>query len=917
MKLLATKFAVPPLLPGHVKRHRLAARLDEGLSRRLILVSAPAGYGKTSLVCEWLSNLQGVRVGWLSLDRNDNDPARFIRYLISGIEKTVPGTGKEALELVVPALPGRGPARSFESILNLLVNELAQTADPIVFVLEDYHFIQSEAVHSCLTYLLDHLPANFHLVITTRAEPPLPVSRLRGRGLLVEVRTKDLRFSEAEAAELLNHSMQLGLTPEQVALLTGRTEGWAAGLQMSGLLLAGRDDLDSSIEDITGSTRYIMDYLVEEVLQQQPEHIQHFLLHTSFLDRLNEDLCDAILTDQLPETPAPGAEASPSASILDYLERANSFIVPLDHQRDWYRYHRLFSDILRKRLMAAFPQAGPLLHLRASRWFEQHGYAAEAVEHRLAARDFDGAADLIETLAEPTMKGSETALFLSWVEGLPYSHVQARPILYVYQALSMLFLNHGLEAVEAHLEMAKAASPEGGLVSETAALQSLLEVLKGNFSESIRLSQLALGSLKDDRLLLKSLAADNLGICYVLTGDLPAASQAFEDAVSIAQSSQNKMMAAAALSNLAGLQVVQGHLRSAWAHYQKILEITSDRSGRRLPVAGKALFGLGELAREMNDLPAANRYLSESIELLSRFVEIGGVISYLSLARVRQAQGDRDSAQELLHKAQQMAQGSRSIQMDDRLVETAQARIWIQQGEIGQVLTWVKKHRLDENPLAELQAKAGSPGYDLIEPEYLTLTRLYLAQDQPDKALEILQTLLTIDESKGRGRRMIEVLSLQAVALQALGDVEQGLMVLQRALVSAKPEGYVRTFIDEGKPMARLLGLCLQRGIELDYAGQLLAALLEPKAGGQEESARKAHRKRGPQPGAGLIEPLSDRELEVLNLIAQGLSNAEIASRLVISLSTVKGHTANIFSKLAVNSRTQAAARGRELDLLD
>ena len=918
--LLATKFYIPPPPAGQVQRPRLMARLNECLTRKLALVCAPAGYGKTTLVSEWVSQLQNARVGWLSLDEADSDLARFLRYLIAVIGKVEPGAGESALALVYSPRFGSPKAQPLEALLNTLVNDLVLILDPIVLVLEDYHVVHAEPIHQSIAYLLDHLPPHVHFVITSRAEPPLPLSRLRGRGQLVELRTKDLRFSDDEAVEFFNRSLQFGLGLEKVAVLTGRTEGWIAGLQMAAVLMLNRDDVDAFIHDFTGSARFIMDYLVEEVLQQQPDQIQQFLLSTSILDKLCGELCDEILIEE--SQPGMqlgrGSSASPSASTLSYLERANLFLVPLDDRQEWYRYHRLFADLLRKRLGLASPELIPALHQRASQWFERNGYIPEAITHRLAAGDFDRAAYLVEQAAEPTLNRSETSLFLTWVEQLPDASIRARPSLCVFHALALMLSNQKLEAIQIRLEQAQAAAPDEALAGEIAALRALLTMLSGDIPKSIQLSRLALELLTEDRQLFQCLAADNLGMCYVLSGDLSSASQAFEQVLRIAQRSGNKMMAVAALSNLTGLQVVQGRLRQAWAGYQEMLELATHRSGRRLPVAGKVLFGLGELAREMNDLEAASRYLTEANELLKQFVEVGVVIACLSLARVRQAQGDWEGAWDLLHQAQQLAAESRSVQMDDRLVEVAQAHFWIRQGRYEQARSWAKERRLNENTLAVISAGAGSPGFDMVEPEYLILARLYLAQGEAEQALEVLAALLAIDERKGRGRRMIEVLALQAVALEAQGEVDHALNVLQRALAIAGPEGYVRTFIDEGAPMKRLLHQAVQRGIEPEYAGRLLAALLEQEnvAGYPERFHPSLPQTPIWKPAVGLIEPLSGRELEVLQLIAQGLSNSEVAARLVISLSTVKGHTANIYSKLAVNNRTQAVARARELGLL-
>jgi LuxR family transcriptional regulator, maltose regulon positive regulatory protein len=921
--LLATKFYFPPPRSEQVRRPRLLARLDESLTCKLALVSAPAGYGKTTLVVEWISQIPQASFGWLSLDEGDNDPARFLNYLIAAIQKARPDAGERALAMLHSPRTASTKSLPVETLLNTLVNDLVQISDPIVLVLEDYHVIQTGSIHQYMSYLLDHLPPNVHFVLISRAEPPLPLARLRARGQLVEIRTNDMRFTSDEATEFLNRSMKLNLDNAKVALLSKRTEGWIAGLQLAAMSMSHRDDLDAFINDFAGSNRYIMDYLVEEVLQGQPDHIQKFLLYTCPLNRLCAKLCDEIMAEAFDfmEHTSPELTRLESASILSSLERANLFIIPLDDRQEWYRYHRLFADLLRKRLGLANPELTPRIHQRASRWFEQTGNLPESIEHSFSAGDFDRAASLIEQAGEPILRRSETSILLTWINKIPKPMILTRPTLGIYHALALIISSQKYDQVEAQLDQIQEAAPDGELDGEIATLRGLLTMLQGNLKDSIMLSRQALECLPEERLLFKSLAADNLGMCYVLSGDTASAGLAFEEAARLAQRSENIMMAAGALSNLAGLQYLQGHLRDAWANYQKILELSTNTGGQRLPVAGKALTGLGELAREWNDLETAANYLSEAVELLSQFVEIGLVICYLSLARVRQAQGDWDKAWALLSKAQELALASRSIPIDDRLVEITQALFWIRQGNYEQARSWAQKRKLDDNVLVELSSSAGSLGFEMLEPEYLTLARLLIAEGQSEKALSILLPIQAIDEQKGRGRRLVEGLCLQAIALQTKGDMDAALSVLQRALALAKPEGFVRSFIDEGAPILRLLSQAIQRGIEPEYAARLLEAMQSRQSPPQvliKSSAALAYSSLPPlgKTGTGLIEPLSERELEVLQLVALGLSNAEIGLRLVISLSTVKGHTANIYSKLGVNSRTQAVARARQMGVL-
>ncbi|MBL7065917.1 MAG: tetratricopeptide repeat protein [Anaerolineae bacterium] len=938
--LLKTKLYIPPVRPEVVPRPRLIERLNARLlhKRNLTLISAPAGFGKTTLLSEWVSHLEtrflgknlvsGPRppVAWVSLDEGDNDPIRFWAYFVAAL-RTLALSQVEGIEAHI----GEGVLSAFqapqlppiEAVLTTLINEIAAVPQGdheghlYVLILDDYHLITAQPIHDALTFLLNHLPGNMHLVIATRADPPLPLARLRGRGQLTELRLTDLRFTPDEAAAFLNQVMGLGLAADDVAALASRTEGWIAGLQMAAVSMQGQDDVTGFIQAFTGSDRYILDYLVEEVLQRQPDSVQTFLLQTAILDRLTGPLCDAVLrisesaNQRLVDSPTRFLADSLTRSfadsqvMLEYLERNNLFVVPLDNERRWYRYHRLFADLLRQRLQQTQPDLVPTLHRRASEWFEQNGLMAQAIEHTLSAENLGRAGGLIEQAAEATLMRSEIATLLRWVDALPDELVRDRPQLCVYHAWALLFGGHPLDAVEARL---RDVEDDAGLSpGKAAALRALVALFQSQIPRAAELSRRALEQLPEDDVFLRGFATLLLGISHMVDGDMVAARQSLEEIARRSQEAGNVMLAVMVMCSLAELHKRQGQLDKAAAMYQQALELAVDGQGRRLPIAGEALMGLGELEREWNDLEAAVRYLTAGIEFTGKWGEIGAIDGYISLAHVRQAQGDADSAQELLRKAWQLALQFDATEMDDDLVAAHQARLWVAQGNLEAARRWAEERELTvDASLAELEERVSSVSFRSHRrrtAEYLTLVRVLIAQKRCDEALALLEPLLAIAERWGLNERVIKVQILKALACHAQGDIAQALAALERALSLAEPAGYVRVFVDEGEPMARLLYRAAARGIAPEYAGRLLAAFpaLEPAA---------------QEPQADMVEPLSERELEVLRLIAEGLSNQEIARRLFLSLSTVKWHTSNIYGKLGVKNRTQSVAKARSLDIL-
>ena len=937
--LLTTKLYIPPVRPELVSRPRLIERLNVGLlrqsgrfARKLTLISAPAGFGKTTLLSEW-AGCCGQPVAWLSLDKGDSDPARFWAYFIAALQIVQANIGQPALTMLqsptfakANTVAGATPPLPIEMLLTGLINEIAEIADPFSLVLDDYHLlVEAQPIHDALAFLLDHLPPQMHLVIATRADPPLPITRLRGRGQVAELRLADLRFTPDEAAEFLNQVMGLELSADDVTVLASRTEGWVSGLQMAAVSMQGREDTASFIQTFTGSDRHILDYLVEEVLQRQPGHIQTFLLQTAILDRLTAPLCSAVIGDWIldideeTQSPIPNIQYLisnlQSQTILEYLESSNLFIVPLDDCRECYRYHRLFADLLRHRLRQRHPDLVPTLHRRASGWHEENSLMTEAIDHALSAEDFERAADLVEQVAEATLMRSEVATFLNWVELLPDELVRARPTLCVFHAWALLWRGLPLDDVESRLQ--NVGEDTDFTPGKVAALRGFMAIFQGQLARATELCRQALEQLPEDDVFLRSMATWILSISELVDGDLRASSRALDEVVRMSQKAGNVMIAVPAVCQLAKLRVRQGQLQEGQAIYQRALELGTHESGRRggglpAPIASEALIGLGKLSYEWNDLDSAARYLEESIELSRQWSEVAALDAYIPLAHVRQAQGNIDGVRDAIQKAQQMALKTDALEVDDLFVALVQARLWVTQGNLEAAMRWAQERGLDkrsDSPNLEESddglASHATFSSRLRKYEHLVLARLWLAQDRPEEALALLEPLLPKMKRQGRTDLLIEIQTLRALAYQAKGDIEQAMSALYPALSLAEPGGYVRIFVDEGQPMARLLYAATERGIAPQYAGRLLATFPVSEV-------------TPPSPAlpVELIEPLTERELEVLQLIAEGLSNKEIAHQLVLSLPTVKWHTSNIYGKLAVSNRTQAVAKARALGIL-
>ncbi len=902
--LLQTKLNIPHSQPNLISRPRLIKHLEGGLSRKLTLVSSPAGFGKTTLLSEWIHKC-GRPAAWISLDQADNDPSRFLKYFITALQKNEAEIGEGILNALQSSqLP------KTDILLTGLLNEITEMTQPFVIILDDYHVITEPTIQEMLTFILENQPPQMHLVISSRADPPWPLARLRARGELVEIRTGELRFTTDEAATFLNSVMGLKLAPQEVASLEGLTEGWIAGLQMAALSMRGRKDVSGFIESFSGSHRFILDYLVEEVLDQQSLTIQEFLLKTSILESLSGPLCDAV-TDR-----------EDSQTTLTQLEQANLFLVPLDEERRWYRYHHLFADLLRIRLEHTQPEQTPTLHRRASQWFEQNGLIAEAVSHALEGNDYERVVNLLTGNALAMMDHGELITLVGWLEALPEEVVRSQPWLCVAHAWALVHAGE-LDAVEPLLQAAEKALdafnehaeipaiPAPGtqaqvsraesqhIAGHVAAIRAYVRTLRGDMSRVQELAHEALERLPEGDWMARSWAATLLASAFRYGGDLPAAAQALTEALAISQTAGDSNIAANVLCDLAELQVVQGQLHKAAATCQDALEHShgyARRGGRQLPIIGHAYTRMSVVLREWNDLEAAVRYAREGLELGKQWGQVAVLLhGYGEVARALQAIGDMDGALEAIQKA-------RHITSDVSTWFVARASSWdarlrLAQGDVAAASRWAQESGLGVDDELSFQR------YE----EYRTLARFCVAQGRVDEALRLLARLLNVAETAGATGYMIEILVLKAMAHQIQGEMEQAITALERALTLAEPEGYVRTFIDEGSSMGKLLRQATARGIALGYVGKLLTAL---------EKGTKGKRHLGKAFPASMVEPLSKRELEVLRLLKTHLSSTDIADELTISVNTVRTHIKSIYSKLNVHSRQDAVQRAQELELL-
>ena len=877
--LLVTKLFAPPRRRDRVHRPRLLKKLDQGLTRKLTLISAPAGYGKTTLLSDWMHGIE-IASAWLSLDPGDNDPNRLLQHLRAAIRQMEPAV----VEGPINPSPQQPP---LSSQLTTLINDLAESAEENkhALILDDYHCIESKVIHDGVEFLLEHLPSNLHLVIGTRYDPPVRLSRFRAQDQLIELRARDLTFTPDEARAYLTARTGNRLSDADIVTLQQRTEGWIVGLQLAALSLRDRDEVTRFIRDFSGSHRHVLDYLTDEVLDQQTPEVRDFLLRTSILDRLCGPLCDAV------------TDGTDGQERLDALEAANLFVVPLDDERNWYRYHHLFAELLRHRLRQTLPEETANLHHKAADWLEAEGMTGEAIDHALKAGDPTRAATLVEAYAFEALDRGQLVTLNSWLNALPNDLVAGRPWLSLFLAWTKMLSGH-TEGVEEHLASVEASGYASGsdreeIEGNLLALQTHLAAFRGDAASAQSLGRQALIKLPPERDNVRSSVALTLGGSCLLNNDLKGADEAFHEAVDLASRAGNPHVAVPALSAIAWLQIGRGELRQAATTCHRAEALATNRQGKPLPVAAQAYANLVDLHYEWNELEQAEHHLEQTLRSVAHWGNPDVLIrSRVSQARLAITRGELDAARQALEQADGVTAspwpGTSSLRTDGRL------RLWQARGDEAALKRWLGTGAPD------LEAE---PSF-LYETTYLGLARVLIAAGDPNVALALLQRWLEAAEAKGRIGSTIALGTLRSLAEDRLERSEDATKSLRRALYLAESEGYLRTFIDEGSALIPVLENVAAGGDASSYARKILAVI-------ESQSVGRSNDRLPP-----LIEPLSPRESTVLRLLSGGMSNKEIARELDLSVNTVKVHTQNIYGKLAVKSRLQAVQRARDLKLI-
>lgn len=912
--LIQTKISIPPSRVQLVHRERLYRRLDDGSRCRLTLVTAPAGFGKSTLLSGWAGRCD-MPLGWYALDAQDNDSDRFLSYLLEALQSAAPRL--QLLETAATLRQSRPPA-TMEVLLTFLANQVEQQGETLGIVLDDYHVIDNQAVDDILAFLLEYLPPHFHIFVASRTEPGFPVARLRASGQMLELTARDLRFTTEEAAQFLHEGMGLQISSEEVAALEARTEGWIAGLQLAGLSLEGRQDAGAFIASLRGTDRYILDYMTEEVFSRLPEMLQGFLLRISIADRFSEGTCDALVEEGQNRIWTGGEEqgeqpAGPrSRAVLEFLDSSNLFVVPLDHKRHWYRFHQLFADFLRDRLEALRPSEIPGLHRKASAWFSSQGFIPEAIHHALLAQEPALAADLIQGQARSMLALGQTGTLRRWIEALPNDLLSSRPGLLLAMAWSQLMsdpaqfrdssrgivsslsdaLGASRETIARRLEESGQEAPDGDTLAQYALLLAFLGRDQVPFENTVSLFQAAIAALPQEDLFTRTFGLAGLASTYARQGKLSLAERTFAQSAEISRRLDSPYANLVAKDWEATSQATQGHLTRAASTYRGVIERLSELEADRLPLTGHAFVGLADILRERNELQHALELVNEGLRRGRSITDRDALLDgYLAQARILQALNDETGSRLAIANELQEARMTESQGCINN-AEAWEAMLNLSWGDARAAMRWASQRDLLD-PGHRVQRET------LTSTEKLALARLLAARGEYTQAASVLSELLRMIEEEETARLTLEVQCALAPMLQASGDREGAMRTVAKALLRGEPEGYMRSFLDEGPRMAALLRRAASEGHSPSYVERILRTF------GEELSVESA------------IEPLSQRELDVLRLVGEGLTNSQIAAELVVAQSTVKTHINHIYSKLDVTQRTQAVARARELRLLD
>jgi LuxR family maltose regulon positive regulatory protein len=899
--ILITKLFIPPTRPKLVHRPDLIKRLNNSLDCKLTLLSAPAGFGKTTLISHWVEKLgdikeidgKSIQVAWLSLDRDDNDPVRFITYFIAALHQIKAfdtGLGQGALSMLQSPQP---PPAS--TVLISLINDLAAIPEKIIFILDDYHLIEAELIHQAITFLLENLPPQFHLVIATRQDPYLALGRLRARAQMTELRAADLRFTSSEAADFLNLVMGLNLSSEDIAELETRTEGWIAGLQLAAISMRGYEDRANFIKSFTGGHRLVLDFLIEEVLCQQPENIQNFLLQTAVLDRMTGSLCDALTGQEN------GQET------LEMLDRANLFIISLDEERRWYRYHHLFADLLRQRRRQTQQEDLSILHIKAGEWFRNQGLIREAIKHSLNGRDYQSAAELIKTMAIDIIQQGAHTTVVEWINVLPDEFVKTHPYLCVLHAWALQLTGELKTGEDRLIDAENALGSQNYQADETNdSIRGLIHSRRayssfmiGDHDHAISHAKQALDQLPKNAMLIKAQTALYLGVAYRYMGQLRPALDVYNEILPTVQNMGGNSTAVLCYLHMGDLHSEMAELPRAKEIYEDALIFSEQRIGRpEMPYTGYVYVSIGRILRQWNQLEEAYRFTTKGLALC-RDWNVTDILAFscLELAYLHQTLGNGNEARTFLQEAIHVFDGISS--WGGKIAAAHRVKFDLARGDIESAESWAQTNDLDIDGKFEYYR----------EIEYLVLARVLIAQKRYKEAHTVIERICRKAQEIEKRQTELDGLILLSLVYSAQGETDQALGHLEKALSIGEPGEYIRIFVDEGPPMAQLLYEALNRGIAPEYIQQLLAAF--PFAKSEEAVSTTSQVDQ-----SGLIEPLSEREVEVLQLIAKGLTNQAIAERLVLSLHTIKAHTRNIYGKLAVNSRTQAVDRSRTLGVL-